>query len=244
MKKSFILSAIMLSLVLLITSCSNSGDTPAKKPEKGKLPQSFSYLKTLDLKAGGDGVFVHYNPEFTEVIDEEIKEGDPLFFMPGGNQLVMKTKISKADKQKHTVVFTMGPSADPAFIFYKGDKEIGRIAGLELYVPGNGSIYVSGHTNNMYDQRKKFIVQNGQIKEAHQPYYYVGLSTTTTKPIKLYHNKSYKRELASLPKGAEIEVLINEGHDYLVRTSFGLTGWVKISTPTQTGIDGLFYAGD
>lgn len=42
-------------------------------------------------------------------------------------------------------------------------------------------------------------------------------------------------------------VVLSDGHDnYLVKTAFGLLGWVKIPGDSQeaTVIDGLFFAGD
>ena len=48
-----------------------------------------------------------------------------------------------------------------------------------------------------------------------------------------------------IAKGAELTVLINEGEFYLLKSAFGLVGWVKLN-PSQSAEDiaGLFFAGD
>jgi hypothetical protein len=53
--------------------------------------------------------------------------------------------------------------------------------------------------------------------------------------------------VARVPKGSKVVVLLNQGDYYLIKTSFGLVGWLKLpdeplgSKPT---IEGLFVAGD
>ena len=92
-------------------------------------------------------------------------KSDPLFVSEGpgtGNTKAMKTKISSSGSNYY-VVFSSGPSADPEFIFYK-DGEFNQaafsISALDIVIPGNGFIYSSGHTNNMFNKRRKFKVEN------------------------------------------------------------------------------------
>ena len=115
-----------------------------------------------------------------------------------------------------------------------------------LIIPGNGSIYISGHTDNMFDTRKKFIYDGNKFNELIQPFYYVGLETFTIKPITLFSDTTLSNPVASLPENSEIEVLINRNDLYLIRTSFGLTGWLKIGpvSPDYSPIKGLYFAGD
>jgi SH3-like domain-containing protein len=47
-----------------------------------------------------------------------------------------------------------------------------------------------------------------------------------------------------LPQGAPIEVLINDGEWYLVRSSFGLTGWVRVKESAMGSSIGVYFMGD
>ncbi len=153
---------------------------------------------------------------------------------------------------KLLLTFNPGPSADPNFEFYKVKNDdfvfLFSIGATEIYIPDNGFIYVSGHTNNMFNKRRKFRYVNDSIVEIKQPFYYVGLSTTTEKPIKLYNDKKMTTVIASLPSGAPVEVVAAEFSEsaeyFLIKTSFGLLGWWKLDHYYSHTIKGLYYAGD
>jgi len=272
MKKISIL-VVSISMIMFLFACGNKGNDTSESVGNDNVVETsetnnnevkvttnneiddtepFDYLEKLIVD--GD-VFVKYNSASTTVINKSISEldkNDPLYYedeMGMGGTKLLKTKIS-SDGDYYNIVFSWGPSADPEFSFYKdGQKEaIFYVAGLNLYIPGNGSIYVSGHTNNNFNERKKFTLKNGEFVEAPQAYYYVGLKTKTVKAITIYKNDNLTGSVANLPKDYSIEVLINkQGTDlYLIKTDFGLTGWVKTG-PVNYGdgaIDGLFYAGD
>lgn len=206
---------------------------------------SFPGLSVVDL----NGIRIYYHPELTEII-KKVGQDDIV--------RVLRTRIDRTKPQNYVVDFDPGPSEDPAFVLYtenganlnalvdeKGEQFI--VAGLTLIIPGNGSLYVSGHTNNMFNERRKFEVTGNRVREVPQPFYYVGLGTVTTRPVQLYSSlsKNEKDVVAQLPKGAKIAVLVNKGEHYLVKTSFGLVGWVHIpSYEYQTAIEGITYAGD
>jgi len=86
--------------------------------------------------------------------------------------------------------------------------------------------------------------------EVQQPYYYVGLKSRTLNTVNIYQTKDCKVLIATLPKDYEIEILLTEDpfepSMYLVRTSFGLTGWAKLRAGMYESIDveGLFYNND
>jgi hypothetical protein len=156
-------------------------------------------------------------------------------------------------KDSIQIFFTEGPSADPAFIFgSKNGRTIGRISALALYITGDGWIYSEGHVNNMFNQRRKFRLQQDTVIEIHQPYYYVGLKTVTTDTVTLYTEKSGTGVTARLSKGAAVEVLLCDTENnqsekyYLIKTAFGLTGWLRLENDggLQTVIKGLYFAGD
>ena len=149
-----------------------------------------------------------------------------------------------------TVDFSPGPSADPGFTIRKIFKDsliyIDSFNCTNLVIPGNKFIYTSGHTNNMFNERKKFVYSGDGFQEVKQPFYYVGLKTNNLKPITLFSDTTLSDPVAKLPANYDIEVLINVNDFYLIRTAFGLTGWLnmKRSLYGNTPIKGLYYAGD
>jgi len=199
---------------------------------------SFPNLKYVSPK-GYENVFVFYDSEHTQVINEKENksEGEPVILM-------LKTKLDNKEKDIYTVTFSPGMSDDPLFTIKKGDKEINSFTALELILPGNGSVYTTGHTNNMFDERRKFQLKDGKIKESKQSYLYVGLHTKTVESFQIYSDLNYSKPIATLPKDTEIEVLVNQGRNYLIRTPFGITGWWKYNGDHKTPIKGLSYAGD
>jgi len=277
MKKSAIL-ILSISLIMFLFSCGNKENDTAQNNDNNVVTDNtesnnnttnngevkvmsnneiednepFDYLKKLTIY---NDIFIKYNSASTTVINKSLSEldkNDPLYInneMGMDNIKLIKTKIS-SNSDYYNVVFTEGASADPEFIFYKdGQSEaVSYISGLNLYIPGNGNIYVSGHTNNNFNERKKYTLKNGKFVEASQAYYYVGLKTKTIKPITIYKTENLTGSVASLPKDYSIEVLINkQGTDfYLIKTDFGLTGWVKTGSTNygDGAIDGLFYMGD
>ena len=97
----------------------------------------------------------------------------------------------------------------------------------------------------MFDQRKKFRLEKDKIIEVLQPYYYVGLESKVKKRINIYSTPQQDEVVASLPEGSPVTVLLNKGEQYLLKTSFGLVGWVLIPGGSQeTPIEGLYFAGD
>lgn len=224
--------------------------SPSSKSET-KATEAFSYLKKLKIGTSGR-LFLKYNPEKTTVINKglnELAKGDPLYDEnPMGRKILVETQVSPS--KAYSVVYSPGPSADPTFRFYKfGSSEPAEfsVGALAVYIPSNGNVYTEGHTNNTFNERKKFSLKNGKFQEVEQAYYYVGLETKTLKPITLYASKNMTGKLASLPAGYGIEVVAHEkGTDlYLIKTDFGLLGWVKVeSTYGDLTIEGLRYAGD
>lgn len=144
-----------------------------------------------------------------------------------------------------------------------GQKTDAYIGGKEIYLPGNGFFYTAGHVNNMFNQRSKWFIQNNLLAQTPQPFYYVGLTTKAKEPVAIYADIALTQKVADIAAGSPLTVLLNlppgqapaseqdaaNGfHQYeyfLLKTEFGLTGWVKIDTyAMNTPIDGLFFAGD
>ncbi|AYQ35691.1 hypothetical protein [Runella sp. SP2] len=153
------------------------------------------------------------------------------------------------------VLFSHGPSEDPNFmIATKSGKNLGTVNGLQLFLTNSTTFYVSGHTNNLFDKRRKFQIKNDTIAEITQPFYYVGLQSVALKELTLYKDKTSKEVVATLPKGYKVEVVMAEfgrpdfelEEHFLVRTDFGLIGWLRLNKnePWESYIKGLFFAGD
>lgn len=239
---TFFISTAAIFFFLFIACSNNSGTTSNDK--KHEKPQSFEYLKTATVKTQNEAR-VHYNPEIAELINKQLTKEDPQYSGGGPDeQLMLRTKLNKKSDKKYTVVFSMGLSADPHFTFFKGETLIGSMSGLQIFIPGNGNVYIQGHTNNMFNQKKKYVFNGKSFNELKQPFYYVGLETQTTQPINLYQSKQTETSIASLPENAKVEVLLNKGDYYLLRTSFGLAGWIKVENKRNNSIEGLYYAGD
>lgn len=136
------------------------------------------------------------------------------------------------------------------------------IWGKEIYLPGNGFFYTAGHVNNMFNQRSKWAVVNKLLTETPQPFYYVGLETKAKEAFAIYADTGLTQKVADIAAGGPLTVLLNlpqqqapnttedaDGfHHYeyfLIKSEFGLTGWVKIDAYSMNSpIDGLFFAGD
>lgn len=186
-----------------------------------------------------------YNPAITTIINKDMTHPE------GGIKTihVLETKINKSD-QRYLIEYNEGASDDPQFIIYKeaGGKltNIFFSFGTGLIIPGNGYVYISGHTNNMFDERKKYAFNNGKLTEVKQPFRYVGLDTKTTREVTLYSSQEQKGIVANLSVGSPVTILLNDHEGYLIKTPFGLVGWVRIKNVSneESPFTGLFYAGD
>jgi hypothetical protein len=191
-----------------------------------------------------DGIEVHFKAELqTKDVERSAKTDDS-----EETEFLLATYLDDKREQLYSIGFNPGPSDDPSFEiwpFGKRDQMV-SMSGLSLYLPGNGSVYVSGHTNNMFDMRRKFERVNGQWQETKQPFYFVGKESKTLKAITLYGELGLKTEVAKLPPGAAITVLINQDDYFLLKTPFGLTGWMKLEEYSQLAetLEGIYFAGD
>ncbi|MBN2892127.1 MAG: hypothetical protein JXL97_09685 [Bacteroidales bacterium] len=177
-------------------------------------------------------------------LNEEYEPSYPIAFVSIGGET-----------EKMLLCYTDGPSGDPAFEFYRygSNKELEyqfSLAGVEIFVPGNGFMYTTGHTNNMFDKHKKFEFDGASVNEVAQPFYAVGMKTKTLKNIQLYSDYNCTQKLAVVGANSNIEIVAAEYSDfcrkYLIKTPFGLMGWWELDReyPMSEEIEGLFYAGD
>jgi len=87
--------------------------------------------------------------------------------------------------------------------------------------------------------------------EVAQAGYYIGLKTQTNSFLTLYSEKNKQNKVAVLPKNYNIEVLLEKDDWIMIKTPFGLTGWVKLSDLTtydmskeNLSIKNFYFSGD
>ncbi len=206
----------------------------------------FPGLATIKL-SGYFETLIHYDPSITKVINQPLNPGSPESEIVPVTR-VLETKLDRSSDEVWVIDFDEGPSADPEFVFTrKGESEPGGSAtGLELWLPGTGAAYVSGHADTMFDTRRKLVAKGKQVVEVAQPYSFVGIEGKTKKDVVLYTKKDGKEILARLPKGNSISILLADGDEwYLAKTAFGLVGWLQVPiTQEAEVVEGLFFAGD
>jgi hypothetical protein len=227
----------------------------------GFSQKPFPHLATYELQTKYMGeIPIHYVEELGTVINKtlgSLPESHPLWTNEFGTDdiLAMELKFDRNSNKKYYFVFTYGPSADPAFYFYdiEADEYINAAPGTEIYVPGNGYVYSTGHTNSMFNIRKKWKFNGSEFEEVKPDLYYVGLKTKTLQPLTLYSDQELTTQFANLPANYDIEVLVAERPDkftttwkYLIKTSFGLVGWTyaKGGQVRPIDIEGIYFNGD
>ena len=173
---------------------------------------------------------------------------------------VLEARLHLRSQRYFVIVCSSGGSADYTCSF----KPVGstrdivqnQLEGLRFEIPGDYCVYASGHNNTMFDNRRKYCVdEENQLQEIKQPFHYVGLKSKTLRDLTFYSDKEATNAVGTIPKGEFVEVLVASvryykdgpaGHDYfLVRDKNGLTGWVELRTGQEAeDIEGMFFAGD
>jgi len=205
--------------------------------------QSFGWLDSIKADKFGLGV-VHYNPEITQVLNDIRKE-------PGVGSVnrVLRTKLNLNSNDYFLIEFSPGPSDDPSFTIYKEIKHdsllnTGSIGCNQIYLPGNGYIYTIRRNDDMFSRRQKFVVTHDKLLEIKQSYYYVGIKTITIEDVDLFADINLMIPLAFLPQNTQVEIVLNKGDKYLIKTPFGLVGWIKVKATNKTPFKDLTFHGD
>lgn len=204
------------------------------------LPSSFK-----GLSRNGD---VWYKKNLSTIINKPAKN------TVGDGIEILKTRIDARKQNEYLIVYDPGPSYDPSYVIYLlskgGKKRIGSISGEILYIPGNGNIYATGRANRAFNTRMKYRVNGSKFISIKQPMHYVGIKTETNKALKLYSTQSSEKVVVNLPKGTNVEILLNDGKSYLIKTPFGLVGWYNpsqsyhINNKNQAPLRELYIYGD
>lgn len=196
-----------------------------------------------------DGIKIHFDKAITTIINQPVEDA---YYRDTGEYIQTRLIATKLDARKetlYTIDFHPGYSLDPGFILYKntpqGLEKVGVIFGLEITFPGDGFFYVTGHTNNTFNQRRKFTIRDDALVEIQQPFYYVGLETVAKEDFNIYADVGLTIPVAHVPKNTPITVVLNTDDYYLIKTPRDLLGWIKLHVGQQdTIIEGLYYFGD
>jgi hypothetical protein len=209
---------------------------------------SFSHLTSL--KVADLPITLLYDPALSEKLPGPHPQGQELENEGIFVVRPLRSQLLGAGKGFFTIDCDSGPSDDFQCTIWRetsgGLEGLISLSGLRFIFPGNGHIYVDGHMGTMFNQRRKFSWQNDEFVEVVQPFFYVGLESKTRREIRIFASKALEEPVALLPKGAPVAVLLADGDFYLLRTAFGLVGWIKVDVVLQdeSPIDGLFFAGD
>ncbi len=147
------------------------------------------------------------------------------------------------------VYYSEGASTDPNFTIDINGKTWNAFT-ENLAIKANGVMYTEGNINHSFNERRKYHLTANGVKEVKQPFLYVGVKDKLLKPTKLYADKSRRSTvIANLPKGYEVEVLVEQDGFYLTRTKFGLVGWLILGEEDNYAfgkplIRGLGFLGD
>ncbi|GMU44539.1 MAG: SH3 domain-containing protein [Xanthomonadales bacterium] len=198
----------------------------------GELPETgFRGLSVhqFERQCFGDGS-VHYDPALATPRNDFIEDaGHPA----GGWRVVLVGRIA-ADGPRYELRYDDGPSCDPTFSLWKegADVALGEFAGDHLVMPGNGALYLIRRSNRAFESREKWLLRDGRLTEASQSHYYVGLDTRARRELQLLQRPAADAGvLATVPPAERVLIVLQQtvaSRDwYLVRTPFGLVGWVR-----------------
>ncbi|MFN8346607.1 MAG: hypothetical protein U0X91_16510 [Spirosomataceae bacterium] len=243
-------SAFLLLICLFITAYTSVGQT------NNYFPQ----LTKLRIEGGMRPAIFGYDKSAVKLIRKkaiQLPKNDPWYCPDPDAPCFEKVAAFQHPLFKDSlyVLFSFGPSEDPNFaVGTKEGKMLGNINGLEFYLTNNNTFYINGHTNNLFNKKRKFEIRKDTVTEVIQPFYYVGLQSVTLTNVVLYQSKTGPETVASLPKGYKVEVVLAEygkpdfelETHFLVKTDYGLMGWLRLNpndSPDKI-IKGLFFAGD
>ena len=161
---------------------------------------------------------------------------------------IAKFKLSAAGQKWFYLDFHHGHSDDPTYVLTSvSDPEKSfEILAETLHLPGNGNLYYERNVNAHIPLEKgKIVYAKEGFKEVPQPFYAINLETKTLNPIKLYSDEKFSQVIASLEKGSKVTALVAkpESPHILIKTPFGLTGWVKDAVFNRD-LEGIYFRGD
>ena len=194
---------------------------------------------------------------------DEFSRGDVYFYYKQNQCKILLKDISRTDYIKELIVaeikmadvkvqleYTSGPSEDPGFYIRtsNGEKRISsKMNGLNFAYVGDDSFYIWGHVNSYFNIRKKYVLKNNRVNEVMQPYYYVGLETKAKRKLVLFNTTDGKEQVDTIENGEELQIILNNGDWYLIKTYMGIVGWWRPENSEfykSKEIGDLYYFGD
>jgi len=221
--------------------------------------ESFSGLGRVDTSAG-----TLLYPSGSEVINRSRSElpqfhplyGDPAdFFASSGIVLARIPAEAVGAESDRYVVYTEAPSFDPGFYLIvegSGDEPV-KMSGEVLAIVDDDHLYTFGRINRSCPTRRTWTLRDGRVQEVQQPFYWVGLSSTTLVPVTLFAGPTDDGVVGDLAEGVPIEVVLTDDvgraggvYSFLVRTESGVMGWVRVtmSALSATVLAAIFWLGD
>lgn len=152
-----------------------------------------------------------------------------------------------------------GGSADPSCRLLRdpADASVDVFAspGTQFAFLPDGRIYVGGHTNTFYDERKLYTWEKDRFVETPQPLRHVGVTGALKEAVSLRRSPGGAELGITLAAGTRVTVLLNDTSradanerypEYLLLTPEGLTGWASLpgQPDGKTVVEGLYYRGD
>lgn len=201
---------------------------------KSSLGSKFGYLESLNFK----------------LINKFCIDEERCYGFERDERLLGTLQLN--NNQQIDFYYCEGPSADPTFYAVLNDEIIFKEFGKTLHLKGK-TLYIEGKANSYFDKKRKFVYQNGQYNETIQPFYYIGIKGKLNHSIVIYQNEELINKVATLPIGYEIEIIggkINTENQtlnkVLVKTKFGLLGWVNFNPFDLENplLDNFRYSGD
>ncbi|MBL8296749.1 MAG: hypothetical protein JNN30_00240 [Rhodanobacteraceae bacterium] len=238
------ISRIALLLALPVVACAAG---------KADLPAAFPQLARLELR--NEGVTVLYPANRAE------KTTPPPWlseYEAAGVYASAPLLLRLGELPPLTLVCDSGPSADPSCRLLpdaaNAETDVFAAPGTQFAFLPDARIYVAGHSNTFYDERKLYTWKNDRFTETAQPLRHVGVSGTLKQAVTLQHSPGGASMGVTLAAGTRVTVLLNDrssanassSPDYLLLTPEGLTGWASLPGQPDgtTAVDGLYYRGD
>lgn len=225
---------------------------------------------------------IHYDPALTSpvpaAVTEKINKLNDRMEIISDRAYPFDIRLMAGEKLYYGLFCDSGPSGDPACHLVSPkcqwweDKidtstnpycqPLQGFPGTEFTIQGDNCLYASGHTNNMFNEHRKYCRNSsGSITEVQQNVLKVGLVSTALQDITLYNDQMLSRPVTIVKKGEPVEVIAAQAEPqkldtksaayrdsqiYLLSDKNGITGWTSLEYGNQqaTQIKGLFYNGD
>jgi hypothetical protein len=204
------------------------------------------------MKVSFDGDATVYNTSL-----DKLEYEDPFYHFQGDTTSYIKVLDIVPDVMagdQYSVLFYMGEGGYSQYEFYLENDCVTPAFTLycdHLDFLGNGYLIARGSMNRMFPISRKYKISNGRVREIKQPFYAVNIQSEATRDFDIYLNKNTNRIVAHIEEGDPVTVLLAEFKKkhvyYLVRSSLGLTGWVRIEQETwvdETPVKDLYFHGD